>query len=104
MLVPALLSCQTLHVTQATSLLTMQADARALQDGDEPGVLLIPHVEIMSLSNQLCSLYLVYIWNHQQSQQTVTKQSTWLLFVLSCILCQVLSGCMHSPLKQSQPT
>lgn len=41
-LVPALWPSQTLHVTKAvTCVVTMQADARALQDGDEPGMLLM---------------------------------------------------------------
>ena len=53
MLVPALWPSQTLHVTTAvTCVVTMQADARALQDGDEPGTLLIPPTQDVSLANQ----------------------------------------------------
>lgn len=53
MLVPALWPSQTLHVTKAvTCVVTMQADARALQDGDEPGTLLILPTQDVSLANQ----------------------------------------------------
>ena len=49
-LVPALWPSQTLHVTKATCVVTMQADTRALQDGDEPGMPLNPYVNLTNQS------------------------------------------------------